>query len=295
MVLESLISPEKAEKRPWELFFIGFLYVSLSVLLSILIFEDENISLLIVSFVVMASSILMYNTLKYEKNKDIFNIDEISLLKRHSPLLLFFFFLFTGFVLAYFTWFILIDNFTNIFGTSIDKVFNLQMKTIASINPTLINNSKNLITGSALLSATFWSIFINNFGVLFLSFIFSFIYGLGAIFILTWNASVLGVAIGLFFKNYIFDLIISSTNVTFFSYLSAFFLAIFRFLIHGIPEMSAYFIAGIAGGILSIAIVNKNTDSFDIILKDSFVMLVISLFVLFLAALIEVYLTLSIF
>ena len=41
-------------------------------------------------------------------------------------------------------------------------------------------------------------IFINNMGVLFLCIIFSFLYGAGAIFILTWNASVIAAAIGSF-------------------------------------------------------------------------------------------------
>ena len=39
-------------------------------------------------------------------------------------------------------------------------------------------------------------IFLNNIRVLFLCIIFAFIYGAGAIFILTWNASIVGVAIG---------------------------------------------------------------------------------------------------
>ncbi|MBW2997947.1 stage II sporulation protein M [Candidatus Woesearchaeota archaeon] len=296
MVLESLISPEKAEKRPWELFFLGFIYVTLSILLSILIFEDENISVLIVTFVVMSSSILIYNTLKYEKDKDILNINELNLLKRHAPLLLFFVFLFSGFVFGYFVWYILIDTFPDIFGTTVSNVFNLQIKTISSINPSLVSESfRSSISGNAFLSSTFWNIFINNFGVLFLSFIFSFIYGLGAIFILTWNASVLGVAVRLFFKNYIFNMLINSTSISFFNYLSAFSLAFFRFLVHGLPEMLSYFIAGVSGGIISIAIINKNVDSFDIILKDSFILLLISLALLFASALLEVYFTLSIF
>ena len=90
MVLESIISPENAEKHPWELFFIGFFYSSLAILVSYLIFGEEDISLLIISFTVMATSILMYRTLRYEEKKDLVDHNEWNLLKKHSKFLLFF-------------------------------------------------------------------------------------------------------------------------------------------------------------------------------------------------------------
>jgi len=40
MVLESIIDPFKAEKKPWEMFFIGIFYSSLAVILSLWIFRD---------------------------------------------------------------------------------------------------------------------------------------------------------------------------------------------------------------------------------------------------------------
>ena len=66
MVLESFISPEGAERRPFELFFIGFFYASVAVLLSIWIFKQHS-SLVMVFLTVFACIPLMYNTMKQEE------------------------------------------------------------------------------------------------------------------------------------------------------------------------------------------------------------------------------------
>lgn len=289
MVLESAISPEKAEKHPWELFFIGFFYSSLAIVVSYLIFGKEDISLLIISFTVMVTSILMYRTLRYEEKKDLVDHNEWNLLKKHSKFLLFFVFLFLGFMFSFMFWYLISDYLAIHFGMNTANLFRLQIKTINSINPGLN------ISGNAVLSTTFWNIFKNNFGVLILSFIFSLIYGLGAIFILTWNASVLGVAIGIFFKKLLASILSATGVIATQHYFSTFFISLSRFLIHGIPEMLAYFLAGLAGGLISVAIINKESNSFKIILRDSMIIFLIASFVLFFSALIEVYFTLSVF
>ena len=38
MVLENLLSPASGEKAPWKLFFIGFLYSSLGLLVGLLLY-----------------------------------------------------------------------------------------------------------------------------------------------------------------------------------------------------------------------------------------------------------------
>ena len=69
MVLESLINPFKAERKPWEMFFIGFLYSSVGIALSLWIFKDQA-SLIMVFLTVMACIPVVYNTIKYEEKKD---------------------------------------------------------------------------------------------------------------------------------------------------------------------------------------------------------------------------------
>ena len=69
MVLESILNPLKAERRPWEMFFIGFLYASVGILLSLWIFKDQA-SLIMVFLTVMACLPIVYNTMKLEEAKD---------------------------------------------------------------------------------------------------------------------------------------------------------------------------------------------------------------------------------
>src|SRR3989344_2760474 len=105
MVLESLINPKKAEGKPFELFFIGLIYSSVAMFLSLWIFKDQA-SLVMVFLTVVASIPLIHHTLKYEEKKDKIITKEIPLLKEHAKAIAFFTFLFFGFVVAYSIWFV---------------------------------------------------------------------------------------------------------------------------------------------------------------------------------------------
>jgi len=61
-------------------------------------------------------------------------------------------------------------------------------------------------------------------------------------------------------------------------------------LIHGFFEIAAYFIAGLAGGIISIALIKHNLKERRV-LVDSLDLILISLAMLLVAALIEVFIT----
>jgi len=63
MVLESLMSPLKAEKHPIEMFFFGLLFASIAMFLSLWIFKDQ-VSLVMVFLTVMIAVPLMYLTIK---------------------------------------------------------------------------------------------------------------------------------------------------------------------------------------------------------------------------------------
>ncbi len=70
-------------------------------------------------------------------------------------------------------------------------------------------------------------------------------------------------------------------------------LGILRYMVHGVPEILAYFIAGLAAGIVSIAIIRHdfNSKKFQHILLDSTDLLLLSLAVLLIAALLETFVT----
>ena len=95
MVLESLINPLKAEKQPWEMFFLGAVYTSIAILLSLWIFH-EHASLVMVFLTVIATVPLIYSTIRIEEKKDIEIEDERILLREHGRALSFFMFLFWG-------------------------------------------------------------------------------------------------------------------------------------------------------------------------------------------------------
>ena len=70
-----------------------------------------------------------------------------------------------------------------------------------------------------------------------------------------------------------------------------------RYAIHGIPEILAYFMAGLAGGIISIAAIRHDfgTKKFEHVLLDSADLLLLALVVTFLAGVLEVWVTPLIF
>ena len=67
--------------------------------------------------------------------------------------------------------------------------------------------------------------------------LFSFIYGSGAIFILTWNASVISVAIGSAIREMIASAALGAGAVNIGTYFSAASIGVSRYLLHGIPEI----------------------------------------------------------
>lgn len=271
MVFESLITPWKAEKHPWEMFFFGFLYASIAMAASLWIFSDHA-GLISVFFTVMLCIPLMYNTLRIEEEKIDYLSEERSLLKEHSKALLFFIFIFIGITLAFATWYVVLPTELS------QSIFSVQTKTITDINA---NATENI--------GLFSKIFFNNLKVLTFSLLFSFFFGAGVIFILTWNASVIAVAMGALIKNYI--LVAGSGAV--FAHIGGYSSAILRYFIHGIPEMAAYFVAALAGGIISVAIIRKDitTKNFQRIAFDTSNLIIISIIILLIAGLAEIYIT----
>jgi uncharacterized membrane protein SpoIIM required for sporulation len=278
MVLESLINPLKAEQIPWRLFFVGFLYSSIGMLLSLWVFK-EHASLVMVFLTVFACIPLLYSTMKVEEEKDLKIDCEGNLLKEHSRAISFLVFLFAGMVVAFSLWYILLPASTT------QHLFGVQTTMITSLNQKL--------TGGAASVSLFSRIFLNNLKVLIFCILFSFLYGAGAIFILTWNASVIGVAIGNFIKTHISAVAAEAGYANLSAYFSATALGLLRYSLHGIPEIIAYFIAGLAGGIISVAVIRHNysTKSFERILLDSSDLILGAVFILLVAALIEVYIT----
>ena len=286
MVLESIIKPLTAEKKPWEMFFYGLIVASVGLFLGYWIFQDRA-DLVMVFLATFACIPLMYNSIKLEEQKDIDLESETSILKEHSKMIAFFSFLFLGTMVAYVIWFVVLP------ADMTATIFNQQVATLTQINSPI----KAGVTGLATNFAYFNKLFFNNVKVMIFCILFSFFYGAGAIFILTWNASVVGAAMGGMIRVGIaklggvgfFGKAIAVTQLSTFSFM--------RYMIHGLPEMMAYMVAGLAGGIISVAVIRHDltNEKFQKIMFDSSTLLLIAIGILLIAGLIEAFITPALF
>ncbi|MFC1648329.1 stage II sporulation protein M [Nanoarchaeota archaeon] len=281
MVLESLTSPFSAEAHPRKMIFLGFLYISIAMFLATWIFKSQA-SLVMVFLATMAAVPLIYNTIQQEESKDMEGLGEVWLLKEHWKALSVFMWLFIGVTIGVAFWYVVLP------AETVSNLFATQTNTINAINAR-VTEAFNI--------DVFARIFFNNVKVLIFCILFSFLYGAGAIFILTWNASVIGTAIG----NFVRSSLASYAEMAGFAKATGYFtvigLGLFRYAIHGIPEILAYFTAGLAGGIISVAVIRHDfrTRKFEHVLLDSADLLMISIAILLLAAILEVGVTPFIF
>jgi len=285
MVLESLVKGVDAEKKPFKVFILGFLYSAVAIFMALWIFRSEA-SLVLVFLTVFASLPLVYATLKLEAKKGITVKSEFKLIKEHWNGLRLFIFLFLGYVFAMAIAYILLPS-----GVVAD-LFSSQVSTIQSINSHFFS-SDSLINANVTAVDFFSMIVMNNFRVLFFCIFFSFFFGAGAIFILTWNASVIAAAMGTFVRHNL----ASYAGVFGFSkiatYFHLFFLGTMRYMTHGIFEILAYFVGGLAGGLISLAILNYkvNDDKFRMLVRDAIDLILVAMIITVIAGLVEVWVT----
>lgn len=279
MVLEAIVNAVKAEEKPWDMVLLGTFYASLAIALALWVFKEQT-SLVMLILTVMGVTPLMINILKLEEKKEIELETETQILKQHSKAIIAYGGLFLGFTFAFSLWYAFVP------GDLLHYIFKVQSSTLSE----LTGNANLVFSGQMNL---FTTIFFNNVKVMIFCIIFSLIYGMGAIFVLTWNASVLGTAVGTLVRN----IAATSANAGGFATIGIYFkgygLSIIRYSLHGIPEIGAYLIAGIAGGIISVAVVNHHflTKKFDKILLDSANLFIMALFIIFIAAVLEVWVT----
>ena len=279
-MLETLIRPKEAERHPWKMFFVGLVYASLSLLLVHWFFPNDPLAngMTVVIFCLMFSLPFMFYMIKNEERQD----EEIEGIRHvweaHGDAIYAFMWLFLGFVIAFTFWNIVLQN---------PNLLNFQVETYCRINsPGNIENciSSYTITGkttditsAATKNLRFLSIIENNIFVMIFTLIFSLLFGAGAIFILIWNASVIAAAIGIFTGYQINEIP----------------LGLARYMIHGFPEIAAYFITALAGGIFGVGAIRNGIRSktFLHVLENTIIMLFIAIIILIFAAVIEVYFT----
>jgi len=305
MVLESLVSLKEGIRNPWSVFYLSSIVSIVSFVISFLVFRQDvglySVVLTTLGLTPFMTKLNLYEGKKvnlkerkgitdilffYAKDKKLikiaglisipFIITALFLQNLESVLLIIFlyigiFLLFSLVFLSFYREIIL--SFVAIFA-GMALVFSL----IYLLLPTEIAeksfqtqiNEIKAIRGYFWLGETFRTILINNIGVLFLSFLFSFIYGSGAIFILAWNASILATASSMLAKS-----LGGAYKLP---------IALLSYMPHGSIEIVAYFLAAIAGGIASYHLTReKNIEAF----QDSFFLFALGVVFILLGAIVE--------
>lgn len=280
-MFESLINPKRVEKGAWKMLFIGLLYGSLSLLLVHWFFSQDVVlsqysGMIVVTFCVMFSLPFMYFIIKKEEEEDEQVEGFLGVWNAHKDAIYALMWLFLGFVIAFSFWFMILQN---------PSLFNAQIETYCMINsPGDISScvseyalSEPGISAGATRELRFLSIIENNIYVMIFTLIFSLIFGAGAIFILAWNASVIAAAIGIFTQYRIAEIP----------------LGLARYMIHGFPEIAAYFITALAGGMFGFGVIKNGIKDkrFIRVLENVALLLFLAIIILIVAAAIEVYLT----
>ncbi|MFH1801977.1 MAG: stage II sporulation protein M [archaeon] len=258
-----LFNPKKAERHPLEILLVVIFYTSISIFLSLWILPNQA-SIAMVFLSIIACLYLVQGIFIVEESKEKDTNEESFVLKEHAKTLWFLLIIFFGFLIAYTFWMLILPtNMTT-------DIFSLQASTFEEIRS---------ITGRVTAPEAFSIIMSNNLRVLLLSVILAIFYGAGSLFILAWNASLMGYIIGGLVKH-----TLGYASIPY---------AFLKFFIHGIPEILAYLAAALAGGIIFITVIRGDIkkDRIKRTFIDIIVLIAISIGLLLIAAGIESYIS----
>ncbi|MBN2101712.1 MAG: stage II sporulation protein M [Candidatus Aenigmarchaeota archaeon] len=286
-MLESILNFKEISKNPHLAFIWSFIITCVAIFISLQLSYEIHIGsgqifsltgIFSVVFTVIPLVYLMTYALKREEKIEEDEIrhhyTEKNILERHLYDILFFLFTFLGITMGYALFSFILPE--SVFQIQLLKISELQGSISGQL---LIKNTSmfsEFFTGAitANPSAAFYTIFINNLKVLGFAFVFSLLYGCGAVFIIVWNASILGVYIGFLAENI--------THIP---------VVALSFLPHGLPEIGGYLFAGMAGGILSASLIRRHSmEITKKIFLDCLILLCVGVFLILAAAGIEAFL-----
>jgi uncharacterized membrane protein SpoIIM required for sporulation len=279
MVLENLLTPFQTEQKPYKAVFLGFVYTTVAVFLSWMVFQHYA-SMTMVFLTTMAALPLIYQMVVMEEEKDLEGMEESWLLKEHTRAVRAFMWLFIGMSIAFMLWYVVLPSDMS------STLFTSQRETINALN----GRATGFLGADVSL---FMKIFLNNVRVVVFCVLFSFLFGAGALFILAWNASIIGAAMGNIIRSNVATVADAVGLHAAGGYFQIVTYALLRYVIHGVPEIAAYFVAGLAGGIISIAVIRHDvgTRKFEHVILDTADLLLIALLMTFVAGILEVWVT----
>ena len=255
---------------------MGFAYASFGIALAHMAFgSDASISSVFLTTIPLV--VVMYRAICAEEQKSMSLPNERRIMAEHTHIIGLFIWLFLGLVLAWTFWSAALSQ------PNTQELFFYQKRILSQIQ------SQYAAGMASDPSHSLNMILSNNLRVLLFCMLFSFLYGAGAVFILTLNASIIGVAMGEAIKDVSLMFIPHGKPIAYLFCAQA----ASAYLIHGIPEVAAYFTGALAGGMISASLVFEDyrRKGFSRIAFDAAALAFSSLVLLFFAALIEVYIT----
>ena len=304
MIFESIFRVRKIESKPHLAFFLAFSYSLLSILFALIL--PLETSLTAIFLVTIACLPSLNRLLAYEERKGILEIEKKELLqilriedpkkyeklkerllkKVKYPLIRefknivgVFFFFFLGLLTSYLLLGIFLPQ------DDYQRLFFLQMAKIQEIRSLAPTTGSVISAQDALLL-----ILSNNLKVALFTLFFSLVYGIGAMFILVWNSSILACGISNFVRSEIARIAREVGAVNMFTYFRVIPIAFGAYMVHGILEILAYFLIAIAGSLISIALTKhgiKSKEFWDF-LANTIDLILISIILLIIAAIVEV-------
>jgi len=254
MVIEALISPYKVERNVFWAIPLGFLLSVVGLVVGLILFPKDA-SLVGILFTTVAGVPFLRNILIIEEIEDEKVHAIIQFFLRNKTIISIYFMFFFGITLSYITLYYILP------ADMVALLFSKQLSLFPGARPVgmFTNAGSNL----------FYLIVNNNIKIALIALALSFIYGAGAIMILTWNASALA----------IFLVSLRSLRAVAFT------------IPHALFEFGGFFIAAVAGGIISVAIekhYKEDKETFKMVITDGLLLFILSVLVILIAAAIEV-------
>ncbi len=263
-MLETLFPLSRERDHPLLVALHSFIATTISIIVAIYVFPSAA-SLVYLFLVTMGLYPLLRSLLAEQEERDECIGDHIclSFLEKHGQLLTVYLSLFLGVALATGLWYtVLPDDMAK-------QAFGLQESTLAAIR------------GMATSQSSFLPILSNNLRVAMVCYLVSLLFGTGALFVLSWNAGVVGVYVGVTAREMGIHPVAA--------YAIAAPTGLLGIALHGVPEIAAYSLAGMAGTILSMGLSRKKHAR--TIAMDSLALLTVSLAMIVIAAMIEAFVT----
>jgi uncharacterized membrane protein SpoIIM required for sporulation len=235
-----------------------------------MIFPGPSTGKIITLFITCALAPVIYGVFRAEEETEReeaeHRIDK-TFLERHEEVMKIFTLMFMGIFIAIFV--------VSVMSPSeyVEATFSDQIQEIQRIT----SLSSGEVVGSALTPDALDMILWNNLRVMSLAFILSILIGVGSIVILAWNASILALYLASFIrKGLIEEFMVRTISI----------------IPHAPIEIFGYFLAGIAGGVLSAGLIRERflSKEFVLVFRDSLLLLLLAIGAISLGAVVEVFL-----